>query len=67
MFMLVWISTLIVVVARALAMMVMPGMLRGLMTSMVLRRSMRMSPRRKQTVRQVQQDCTEGDELEVLA
>lgn len=66
MFMLFRFSTLIVVVARALAMMVMPGMLRGLMTSMVLR-PMRMSPRRKQTVPQVQQDCTKSDELEVLA
>ena len=62
-----WLSTLIVVVVRALAMMAMPGMLRGLLTGMVLGRPMRMSPRRKQTVRQVQQDCTEGDELEVLA
>ena len=48
-------------------MMVMSGMLRGLMTSMVLRGTMRMSPRRKQTVGQMQQDCTEGDEFEVLA
>lgn len=66
MFMLIRVSTLLVVVARGLAMMVMRGMFRRLMTSMVLR-SMRMSPRRKQTVRQVQQNCTEGDELEVLA
>ena len=49
MFMLFWLGTLILVVARALAMMVMPSMLRGLMTSMVLR-PMRMSPRCKQTV-----------------
>jgi hypothetical protein len=34
---------------------------------MMLRRPMRMSPGRKQTVGQVQQDCTEGDEFEVLA
>ena len=67
MFMLVRLGTLRVVVARALAMMAMPGMLRGLMTSMLLRRTMRMSPRRKQTVRQMQQNCTEGDEFEVLA
>jgi hypothetical protein len=66
MFMLVRLGTLILVVARTLAMMVMPSMLRGLMTSMVLR-PMRMSPRCKQTVGQVQQDCTEGDEFEVLA
>ena len=65
--MLIGISTLILVVARTLAMVVMSGMLRGLMASMVLRRAVRMSPGGKQTVGQMQQDCTEGDEFEVLA
>jgi hypothetical protein len=64
MFMLIGISTLILLVASAFAMM--RGMLPGLMTSMVLR-PVRVSPRRKQTIGQVQQDCTEGDEFEVLA
>lgn len=66
MFMLFRLSTLIVVVARALGMMVMAGMLRGMMISMVFR-PMRVSPGRKQAISQMQQDCTEGDEFEVLA
>lgn len=53
-FMLIRIGTLVVIVARALAMMVMPGMIRELMTSMVVGRPMRVSPRCKQTVRQMQ-------------
>lgn len=60
---------LVVTMAGALAMMVvMPGMFRGLMASMMrMPRLMRMPPRCKQTVRQVQKDCTQGDEFEVLA
>ena len=60
---------LVVAMAGTSAMMVvMPGMFRRLMASRVLMpRSMRMPPRRKQTVGQVQQDRTQGDEFEVLA
>ena len=59
---------LVVTMAGALAMMVMAGMFRGLIASMMhMCRPMRMPPRCKQTVRQVQHDCTKGDEFEVLA
>ena len=59
----------IVTMTGALTMMVvMPGMFRRLMASRVhMPRTMRMPPRRKQTVGQVQQDRTQGDEFEVLA
>ena len=67
MLMRIGISTLIVVVARTLAMVVKPSILCRLMASMVLLRAVRMSPGGKQTVGQVQQDCTESDEFEVLA
>ena len=69
MFMLGWFIALVVAMAGTSAMMVvMPGMFRRLMASRVLMpRTMRMPPRRKQTVGQVQQDRTQGDEFEVLA
>ena len=60
MFMLRGVGALSVLVASALAKLVMGGMLRDVMP-------MRMGPRCQQTVRQVQQNCTEGDEFEVLA
>ena len=69
MFMLGRLIALIMAMAGTFAMMmVMPGVFRGGLTSRVLMpRTMRMPPRRKQTVGQVQQDRTQGDEFEVLA
>ena len=69
MFILGRLIALVVAMAGTSAMMVViPGMFRRLMASRVLMpRSMRMPPRRKQTVGQVQQDRTQGDEFEVLA
>ena len=69
MFMLDRLIALIMAMAGTSAMMmVMPGVFRGGLASRVLMpRTMRMPPRRKQTVGQVQQDRTQGDEFEVLA
>lgn len=69
MFILGRLIALIMAMAGTSAMMVvMPGMFRRLMASRVhMPRTMRMPPRRKQTVGQVQQDRTQGDEFEVLA
>ena len=69
MFILGRLIALIMAMAGTSAMMVvMLGVFRGGLTSWVLMpRLMRMPPRRKQTVGQVQQDRTQGDEFEVLA
>lgn len=68
MFMLDRLSALMAMAGALTMMVVMPGMFRrGLTGMMLMPRPVRMAPRREQTVGQVQQDCTQGDEFEVLA
>ncbi len=58
----------VMVVIGTLAVMMMAKMLGNLMAIMaIMHAPVRMAPGSEQTVSQVQQDCTEGDEFEVLA
>jgi len=63
------IGRVMVVIGRlAMMMMLMAMMLGNLVTGMIpMHASVRMAPGCQQTVSQVQQNCTEGDEFEVLA
>lgn len=61
-------SGILFVVSTVVMMMVVASMLSDLMAIMVATRQIvRMTSRCKQTVSQMQQNCTEGDDFEVLA
>jgi hypothetical protein len=67
MLVLFWFSTFTMMVT-ARAVMVMAGMFRDLMAGLAaIRGSMRVAPRRQQTVGQMEQNCTEGDKFEPWA
>ena len=60
-------NVLIMVIAIGRTVMVMTSMFRHLVASRARSRTVRMSPRGKQTIPQVEQGCQKSDELEVLA